>query len=222
MSNDLAFADDIKDKANPKSLVNICSTAIAERISAIPDDIIDLDESELEKLARVGPVERQLRVGFMAEHERCLRQDDRFAPANVYRGICTKKYFFTWIVGNSYKLAYIIRPFPGYQICLEEMLQLALDEMRKILIAPIVDKRGEFDHRIASAKISLFKDLADRRRGSATKKVEVDSKSLSLNINKDVSAKSILDIEAKIKELEAGSINTLAVSEALTEGDADE
>lgn len=212
MSSHAAESDLIKDRDNPKSLVNLTPTVVASRITAIPEDVFLLSVEELEVAGHIGDTERKMRAAFTQEHERSLRTGDQMLMSNVYKGITTHSYFHRYIVGNSYKLAYVIKPFADYQASLEDMLQLGLDEMRKILKQPMVDAKGNFDTKLAAVKINLFKDLADRRRGSAAKKLEIDSKSMNLNITKDVTEtpESMEAIEQRLKELEATEV--LAIS----------
>jgi hypothetical protein len=135
---------------------------------------------------------------------------------NIYRGIVTKQYFDKYILHNSYKLAYMIKPFPEYEAQLEDMLQLALDEMRKILNEPLKAKDGKFNVQLASLKTQIAEKLQDRRRGAVAQKLLVNQKSMNVNITKDVTepAGSMEAIEARLAELEASEMQAITYKEA--------
>lgn len=188
-----------------QQLLEITNTQVSTRISAIPDDVLNMKEEDFLKHADVHDAERKLRAAWAMELERALRTDSKFEASNVYKGIVTRNYFERYVLFNSYKLAYIIKPYPEYEAQLEDMLQMGLDERRKILKRPLVDKEGKFDHKLAALKESITKNLEERRRGAITQRLQVDQKSLNVNVTKDVSQTPLqLDaIDARLRELES-------------------
>lgn len=199
------FEFSIKDKANPNSLVNITTSQVSTCINAIPDEYLTMSDEELEKEARVGETEHRLRVAWTMELERAIRTNKPINPSNVYMGTCTKKYFFAYIVGNSLKLAYVIRPFPEFQIELEDVMRLLNREVRKIATRPLEDENGKFDHKLAAIKVNLWKDAVDRKHGQAVQKIE--SKSQSLVITKDVTpTNDMAEIDKRLAQLEGREV----------------
>lgn len=199
-------SDLIKDYDNPQSLVNLTPSVLGGRIAAIPEEILLMTDQQLEAKANVGDVERKLRAAWQIEYERAVRTGEKMEAANIYKGIVTKSYFHRELVGNSYKLAYIIKPFPDYAAQLEDMLQLGLDEMRKILKEPMVDEDGKFNHKLAALKANITEKLQDRARGAVTQKMQIDQKNMNLNITKDVTQATPLQMEAidaRLRELES-------------------
>jgi len=188
-----------------QQLLEITNTQVSSRIAAIPDDVFNLREDELEKHASVHDVERKLRAAWAMELERALRTESKLEATNVYKGIVTRQYFEKHVLYNSYKLAYMIKPYPEYEAQLEDMLQMGLDERRKILKRPLVDKEGKFDHKLAALKESITKNLEERRRGTVVQRLQVDQKSMNVNITKDVTETPLqLDaIDARLRELES-------------------
>jgi hypothetical protein len=211
--------DPFKGADNPISLVNMCTSHIANAIKAIPDDILLMNEKELQKQVNPTDVDRKLRAAFCLEYERAIRTNTKVECSNIFRGIVTSPYFYKYIIGNSYKLSYMIRPFPEYEAQLEDMLQLGLDELNKILMQPMVDEEGKFDHKIARLKIDITENLQDRRRGAIAKRLEVQSKSMNLNITRDASQlpASIDEIDQKLKALEANEVKQIIYEEAKEE-----
>jgi len=206
-SQDQEPSNDYVKGDQPTSLVNITATALSTRIAAIPEDVLCMKEADLEKHADVHDVERKLRAAWQMEYERAVRTENKMEASNVYKGVVTHMYFYRYILTNSFKLAYIIKPFPEYEAQLEDMLQLGLDERRKILKRPLVDKEGKFDHKLAALKEAITKNLEERRRGAVTQRLQVDQKSMNVNITKDVTQStpgSMEAIEARLRELESG------------------
>lgn len=203
-TDDISF-DPIKGKDNPRSLINITNSVLSKQIMCIPQEVLEMSESELEHHATPHDTERKLRAAFQMELERATRTEDTMLSVNIYRGIVSKPYWDKYILHNSYKLAYIIRPYPEYEAQLEDMLQLALDEMRKILKEPLKDKGGKFNVQLANLKTQIAEKLQDRRRGVVAQKLLVDQKSMNVNITKDVTETppNMDAIEQRLKELEA-------------------
>ncbi|MNJ94806.1 hypothetical protein D3C87_125090 [compost metagenome] len=197
----------IKEADNPNSLVNKTTTAISQRIAVIPDEILLMEEEALEVTARVGKTETRLRIAWMIEFERALRTGKEMNPSNIYLGTCTKKYFYEYVVGNSYKLAYIIKPFPEFQIELEDILQLGLKRARLTLETNPVSEDGKFNVALAKLQHEITKDAMDRSKGQSVQKIE--SKSLNLNVTKDVSPTNMDEIDARLAQLEGREVQQI-------------
>lgn len=197
--------DNVKDFSNPVSLVNITPSLVSNKIAAIPDEVLLLNEEKLEHHARVEDAERRLRAAFQLEHEVAIRKGSKMDMTNVYKGIVTFAYFHKYVVGNSYKLAYMIKPYTDYKADMEDLLRMGLDDLRVVMKRPLVNSKGELDHKLAMLKHSITKDLLDRTKGSATKHIAIDSKSMNVNINKEVPAKPLTleEVNEQLKRLEA-------------------
>lgn len=210
-------SDLVKDADNPKSLVNVCPSSVANRIAAIPDELFLMKEEELMKQALVHETEQRLRAAFQIEYERAIRTSEMMDMANIYKGIVTQGYFYKYVVGNSFKLCFMIKPYSDYKADLEDLLQLGIAELRKIMKQPLVTKSGNFDSRLAGIKHKIFQDLADRTRGSAARKLEIDSKSMNLNLSGEVQPQSIADIDQRLEELQAKEVQQISYKD-VTDG----
>lgn len=199
-----------KDFDNPKSLVNLLPSYVSNAVQAIPDEFFLLGEEELTKVARVTPTDNLLRVSFWEEYRRATRTSTKMVMSNVYGGLCTKRWF-DQVVLNSYKLTFMITPPKEVQVVLENLLLVGLEEMEKILKAPLVHETGkfagEFNGKLAHVKVQVFELLLDRRRGQVATKSEVITKNLNVNVDKTAEvnrneAVSLADIDKRIAELE--------------------
>lgn len=189
----------VKDKNNPNSLVNICPTALAERISCIPDGYLDMTAEKLEQHYNPTKEDKMMRVAFQMELERSTRTQTPFNMVNVCGGFMYPSTFYKSVITNATRLAYIIKPFPEYMIQLEEMMHLANNRIREILARPAVNEEGKFDHKLAALQQVVWEKVTDRARGSVTKKLEVDSRTVNVNMTKT----NPIDIDRELKDLEA-------------------
>lgn len=190
----------IKDQADPESLVNIVPTALAQRIRCIPNQYLEMSEAELLKQFSITRVDRLLRIAFHQELDRAKRTDGLVKLNNIFAGVTDRKTFMEDHVGKSARLAYMIRPPVDYELDLEDLLQLGLQELRAIMERPLVDENGRFDHKLAKIKLDTFKDIADRRRGQATQKIE--TKSLSVSVTKEIPT-TPEEIDRELQKLES-------------------
>lgn len=197
----------VKDKNNPMSLVNLCPTVMAERIAAIPDIYLEMTEKELEHHYTPTKEDRLMRIAFIQELERCSRTDTTFNCANVYQGLVNNAGFYKSVITNSLRLAYIIKPFPEYQITLEELVHLGTDRMREILVRPAVTADGKFDHKLAALQNVVWEKVNDRLYGSITKKLEVESKSVNVNVERKASTPA--EVDRQLRELEMQTTRTV-------------
>jgi hypothetical protein len=196
-----------KDHSNPKALVNLLPSYVAEKVASIPDSFFLLGEEELSKIAKATPNDNLIRISFWEEYRRATRTGTKMVMSNVYGGICTKRWF-DQLVLNSYKLCFVITPPKEVQVVLESLLLLGLEEMEKILRAPLItevgDRKGHFNGKLAQVKLQVFEILLDRRRGAMTSKSEVITKNLHVNVDQASRPQpsSIEDIDRRIAELE--------------------
>lgn len=187
-----------------KTLRELLPSWLVTYIDAIPKEFFDLGQEELKEGAKFSDYEEMLRISFWEEYRRAVRTQTKMVLANVYGGICTKNRFEI-CCKNSYKLAYLVQPPKEVQVALEHLLDIGLDEMKHILKAPIYDRKGNVDGRIANVKLKVIEMLMIRRRGVITTRSEVVSKSLNVNVNKTEKApKTLQEIEAEIAAIEAG------------------
>lgn len=93
-------------------------------------------------------------------------------PEDAFVGVCSREVFETYI-RNPYKLAYLLCKPPEYNIKLEEIIDLGLDQLRDIMMLKHVDDAGEPNTKLISNKLAIFKHLDERKSGLATQKVHV-------------------------------------------------
>ena len=198
----------IRDESNSRSIINLVSGVFRSAVESIPDRYFDLSTEELRDLVDPSESEDRLRLAFWTEYDSAQKQDRPMRVSRVYSRICSKQNFYTRILPNKEKLAWILTPPPDYSLVLEEALLIGAERMKEILTAPLYDKKGNFDSKVANAIISLMKSIESRVKGPVPHRIE--SKSLNLNVNKEEGKEdakkpeepqTIEELEARLAEL---------------------
>lgn len=202
----------IIDQSNPHSVYNMSPDNVKKCIDQVPANVWDMSVYELANQAEIGIDEKKLRIAFWIEYERAVRNN---TPINLYhvgRGIIQTRGMNTKIMANPYKLAYILTPPEDYRVKLEEMLIIALDEERKVLELPVVQRRIQItkdgkeiihekvDTKLAALKHQIRESLQNRVHGAVATK--------SFNINKQIddekeelSKSSVEELQKIVEEL---------------------
>lgn len=189
------------DESDPLSVASLVSPLIRKWIKIIPPKAFTMYEHELRLKAKITEVEEQLRLSFWDEY--AFAQDSRsFMNMNrVYSRICTKMHFYESVVREPYRLAYILTPPRNYVYRMREMLELAHRRMREVLDLPILDKKKNPNVKLISEMVKITVLLENRVMGAVKQKVEVESKSVNVNVEAG-GRKGYYDVEDEIKDIE--------------------
>src|SRR4051794_12800675 len=95
----------MRDKENPRSLINLLPTNVARALEVIPEDMLLQNEEELRKLVNPDVLEERLRIAFWSEYDAAQRQQRKMRIASVYGGLCSSTYFAKRVITSSFKLA---------------------------------------------------------------------------------------------------------------------
>lgn len=198
----------IKDTSNPRSIINLTPSSVSNAIGYIPESIFELGERELKQAAKPTEIEERLRYSFWREYDQAQSALRRINLANIYGGVCSQTHFLKNIVSNSFKLAYILTPPLDYEVQMQELLGLGLEQLRDILLQPHVDDNGKPNPKMADVKQKIVESLHLRVKGAVPYRMETKN----LNVNVDGSKQgqlssksniSISEIDRELQELEA-------------------
>lgn len=195
----------LKDKSNPRAMINLVPSSVSKRLEMIPDDIFMMSEKELRKAGDIGEYEERLRISLWREYDNCQVTGKNMVLSNVYEPVCSQTHFLHRVITNSFRLAYILTPPAEYALQIEEMLNLATDQVREILVASNYDQKGNINTKLADVKMKIWHTLLDRAKGGVVHR----SESLNLNLvqNQDANKQSddsitdIKELDAKLNEL---------------------
>lgn len=178
------------------AVLKLVNAYIQEKIKVISDDIWELSLGELKKKGKVDLVDEKLRVAFWTDYERACRNGDQINIHSVARGVINIRSFNKVIACNPFKLAYILTPPENYTVRLEEMLNLALEEERKILELPLIKKKitvkddgtetvhESVDTSLAMVKHKIRESLQNRVHGSVAQRINQFNVNKNFNMDK--------------------------------------
>lgn len=190
------------DPAEPRSVYNLVPAKMREALDRVNPNIWQYSLKALTKHAKVDERLAQLRVSFWHEYNRT--QDlfkKNISMTQVMHGICSHEYFYQSILKDQMKLAYLMYPTTDYIAAMQEMQDLAMREMRKILLLPNAGKNGTS---IVREKIKIFALLDNRLRGAVPKHIKKESQHLHahMKIDQQAAPKSVEDIQREINRIE--------------------
>lgn len=177
----------LRDKKDPKSIINLAPSWLSNNLATIPDEVLMLSEDELRKKANPYPREEKLRISFWQEYYRVANSSrpQSLNISNICGGICDNRTFQV-LVKNSYMLAFILTAPPEVNNSLEELLQLGFKRSREIMVKSAFDEHGVFNKYLADAQFKIYMDAMNRRRGPVAAKIEATGKNLHLHKHQQV------------------------------------
>lgn len=209
------LVDDVKDKNNPRSLVNILPTSIAVQVRTIPQEYLDMPIKDLQRLVTPDPLLDRLRMSFWLEYNFAQASERNMNIGNITSGLMTQQQFSRSVCSNNLKLAYIIRPTGNYTATLEDLMIKAMDQLGEILALPLIRKQTVVDRRtgdvhefevvdtkLAQVKSQIARDVMIQARGYGVQRI--DQRTQNTNINVETTSKDIMsieEIEEKLKEV---------------------
>ena len=207
LDNDFPEYTCLKDRTNPRSVINLVANEVGKVIENLPEEMTGLDESELKKIIAVKkekllPTDHRLRVSFWKEYSRAQIEKDKIYSIKVYSGICSREYWEKYILTNPSKVAWITCPPVNFTKALDECLLLGINELRAILEVPNLNRAGFIDPKILDAKLRALMFIDAKLHGSIVQKVE--TKNLNVNVETQVPEEkkmSVEELDAKIHEL---------------------
>jgi hypothetical protein len=162
------------DKDNPHSLVNIAPTPIVEIMNAIPNEMFELDETQLTTLFKVEIIDDRLRTSFWSEYVRAVRTEQKMNMHNIYGGICSKSHFVKYILGNTKRTMYMLTPRPDFHAECEDILFILTRKMRQIAEGlDVYSKDGSVNLKAVEKISKAWETLTSKRRTFPTKKMLV-------------------------------------------------
>lgn len=194
----------IFDKVDPRSVYNLVSADMQEAIERVNPEYYRWSLKAIEKHAGPDSTLAQLRVAFWREYN--YTQDNWLRSISLHsvtRGVCSKGYFYDKVLPDPLKLAYVLYPVVDMQVAMEEMMDLGLREMRKILLMPNSGKGGA-NLPVIKEKIKIVALLQNRLQGAVVQRVEKRTAVVSTHINSKTqeAPKSLQEIEREIRQIE--------------------
>lgn len=198
----------VSDSDNPRSIINLVPGAVREAIDSLGSDLLGMTEKELEALTPHGSwtvTDRRLRTAFWIEYGRAQDLGQHMNIGNVFNGVCSKPYFYSSVLKNKPRLAYLLLAPQDYRVAMEEALGFGVDRLREILEMPIFDENSKPNPKVADVILKAVQMLDQRVKGAVVQKnlnVNVGSDGKSPNDAKDAQPQTMEEIERRLAELE--------------------
>lgn len=212
------FDHKAQDLNDPKALINLVPKSVKDAMLRVPEAFLNMDERELEKLTPKQSftlVDRRLRTAFWLEYARATDAGTALNLANVYQGVCSRAYFYNYVIESQPRLAYLLLAPTDYRIAMEEALLFGVDRLREILDLPIYDPSGKPDPKIADVILKTVAILDQRVKGAVIQKIQQHTVHESKGGGKPTeSPETMVEIEAKLASLraQAGTIEVPVIS----------
>lgn len=229
MGTEAPFIDlhEIKNRDNPRAIINLVSLNVQKAIEAIPEHVFHLSIKDLEETPIVRKYKKEIdmmRTAFWLEFNRAQKTLSPILVAQIYQGVCGSHFFNKTIVTNSFALAYIMTPPMDYTVQQHRMLQIAQEKEMEILemdhTMPKYNKDGEqvgekIDVPLLNLKSKIAEALRNRIMGMPVARTMQINKNINTTVTEgepDLESMSLDEImeyadkmRAQIKTAEAKS-----------------
>lgn len=189
----------------------------------LPVELREVEEGYIRKKVRPNVTDNQLRTSFWLEYNNVQHNFlPRMIIGNILRGICSDTFFYNQYISNQERLAFLVTPPVFYMARLEHLMKLATERMEEILEASPMDKEGKIDTKVSNLQMKIYMMLDMRARGSYTQRLEVNGRSVNLDVK--ASTKEIVqltenmnmeEIEKRLEKLKRLESKTVAVEAPL-------
>lgn len=222
------------DESDPRSVFHLLPEGMQNYVRDIPTNYWEMSFAELTREAKPDVDLKQLRIAFWMDYERAKRNGSNMQITNIIYGVMSRQRFNSSVVKKPSQLCFLLTPPEDYRVRLEEMLQLALEEERKILELPLTKKKisidkdtGEAivhettDTSIASVKHKIRESLQNRIYGLPVARTH------QVNINKNYQGTDVKppeemtdqELESLIQELKKREARPVLEAVGATECD---
>jgi hypothetical protein len=176
---------------NQEQPLIIYGDIIGKAIQAIPTELREMDEEQLQEKLRPTYNMFRLKRSFWTEFTACHKLGKEMLPSNIYGGFVSKQYFYGKALHHHLLMAWIISPLVEYEDKVESLLDKATERYDELISAKITTTKRikdatvpggcriveEFDAKKGLVLLSVIKNLEDRVKGSAIQRqVSVSTK----------------------------------------------
>ncbi len=203
------FGIDLFDLENPRSLINIVPQRLREAMLRpdLPRGWLEYPESNLMQLCEhhLDPRDYRLKLTFWDEYNRAQDENCMMNLERVCKGSVSVNYFYSTVLKNPHKLIFMLQPHAHYQVSVRELLQLSLSKMREVMTLPIVDGKGKPQLGVIKEMVKIFQIVDNRVQGGARQTVDINQKTLQMNVDAramNPSEKEVSAIDLEIEKLQ--------------------
>ena len=223
------LADDAKprhevsliDREDPRALINLVNPSVQramERVAQENPEWLLMSERELYKELSPSDMDDCLRLQFWTEYNWAQDNFKNLRMGQVYNGITTRENFFTFVIKNPKRMAWIMNPPQGYMTSLEAMLNRGRPNLDLLLQMKLVNDEGKMDYAAAKIFLKAYELVENRVKGGAVQNIA--QKTATLHVHKDAPEEDVLKnkLEKLRMEQEAVAIEITSDKTSNSEG----
>ena len=169
------------DGNNPHSLVALVEgEALAKAVKRVPRSLWEVDEAGLREKAKPTKTDYALRMALWNEFRLASRSGTRIIANRIYGGICSYQHWWSNVLGNPTKVAWLLCPLQDFETSLEPLLVRIAERYDEIINIDIYDAKGKPDPALVKLVLKAMDQVEGRLRGAPTQRTE--NKNLSVNV----------------------------------------
>lgn len=215
---------DIYGSISPVEIIDLLDGKFKEAFVTLPDEVMSLSETDLEKKFKATDVDFMLRKKFQELVVQCKTvEGSHIGAIDVYDEICSKQYFFTQIITNKYRIAWLLCPIKSFHSMLEDCLYFTIKKVRdEVLTMPVTPQT-------AGHIMKALEYFTNRVIGPVVQRVENKNMNVTVDgtkivqdsINPENLMQQYADVKAKIVSLpkEVKTLETNVESEHTNESE---
>lgn len=191
---------------NPDSLINVIPlrlVPILKRVREKIPRILLADERDVRRY--VDPTERddRLRLSFWDEYNASTACRKRMSLQSILSGVCAWESWITVYEPNDKKMVWLFCPPTNYVAMMRQILHRGTERLLEIMNLPMLTDDGKIDVRVAQLVLRAWQ-LADMRvKGGVTQRVQIEQKSMNVNVDTDINQMRESVNGLQLHELEA-------------------
>lgn len=176
------------DPENPRSLLNIAPekfvATIRDCYCRSPKLIIQT-EARIREYTKPDDRDDIIRMAFWDAYNRATLPNPpkRMTISDINRGYVADNLFLNRYVGNRVKMLWIITPPRSYADTMRRLLDRSLDRLMEVVDMPMVNKKGEIDHKLIEKIIKIAQITDLRVKGAIPQTIRMDQRNLNVNID---------------------------------------
>ena len=211
----MAAIDRLYEGDNPDSLVNRLPhrlVPIFERVRQKLPRTLLAEEPDVRRYCTPNERDDRVRLSFWDEYNASTSIGKRMSLASIITGCVSWESWVTTYEPNDKRMLWIFTPPASYVHLMRQILHRGTERLLEIMNLPMINDEGKVDAKVANLVLRAWQ-LADMRvKGAVTQKVQIEQKSMNLNLNttdnavhqlrQQVSGMGLEDLEALEKRIE--------------------
>lgn len=176
------------DPENPRSLLNIAPEKFVPTIRDCycrSPKLIVQAEHKIREYTKPDDRDDIIRMAFWDAYNRATLPNPpkRMTVSDINRGYVADNLFLNRYIGNRVKMLWIITPPRSYADTMRRLLDRSLDRLMEVVDMPMINKKGEVDHRLIEKIIKIAQITDLRVKGAIPQTIRMDQRNLNVNID---------------------------------------